>query len=200
MHSMNSRVGPRRLQKSLVPAELDYRVRVLLIEVRDLQGEPNSTVREVLIIPLQRQRADHGSACRTQHRLNMPYPQPQITSSTETVYLGECLRNVMNAHWAWPDFQRVFQWSERQICSLIPSLLRGVTGPVKVITLWKWEQGSNESQDTTVYKSLGCAGFRRVVAPEMNAAIVDGGHRLNCLCYLLDSMDDNHFVRMTIVV
>ena len=53
------------------------------------------------------------------------------------------------------------------------------------MVFWKWAY-------TTVYKSLGCAGHYIVRRPELG--VVDGGHRLNCLCYLLDSRDDNGFV------
>ena len=60
------------------------------------------------------------------------------------------------------------------------------------IILWKWESGSDETKDSTVYKSLGCAGNCHVRLVEK--AVVDGGHRLNCLCYLLDSADENDFV------
>jgi hypothetical protein len=35
----------------------------------------------------------------------------------------------------------------------------------------------------------GLRGHYTVRRPELG--VVDGGHRLNCLCYLLDSRDDN---------
>ncbi len=85
---------------------------------------------------------------------------------------------------------RRFQWTEPQMRKLLPSMLRGV--PLQNIILWKWESGSDETRDITVYKSLGYAGNCHVRFVEK--AVVDGGHRLNCLFYLLDSADENDFV------
>ena len=118
------------------------------------------------------------------------YPGPQISSSHDTKLLPELLAMVMGGRIAWPDFQRVFHWTEQQICGFLPSLLRGA--PVPNMVFWKWAEGAGEVEDTTVYKSLGCAGHYIVRRPELG--VVDGGHRLNCLCYLLDSRDDNGFV------
>jgi hypothetical protein len=118
------------------------------------------------------------------------YPSPQILSSYDTKRLPELLAMVMGGRIAWPDFQRVFHWTEQQICGFLPSLLRGA--PVPNMVFWKWAEGAGEAADNTVYKALGCAGHYIVRRPELG--VVDGGHRLNCLCYLLDSRDDNGFV------
>jgi hypothetical protein len=118
------------------------------------------------------------------------YTGPHILSSHGTKQLHELLAMVMGGRIAWPEFQRVFHWTEQQICRFLPSLLSGA--PIPNMVFWKWAEGAGEVEDTTVYKSLGCAGHYIVRRPELG--VVDGGHRLNCLCYLLDSRDDNGFV------
>jgi hypothetical protein len=94
----------------------------------------------------------------------------QIASTVDTKKLPELLGMVMEGQLAWPDFQRVFHWTERQICALIPSLLRGV--PVPNMVFWRWVEGPGEAKDTTEYKSLGCAGYNVVRRPHLG--VVDG--------------------------
>ena len=99
------------------------------------------------------------------------YPGPQILSSHDTKQLPELLAMVMEGRIAWPDFQRVFHWTEQQICGFLPSLLRGA--PIPNMVFWKWAEGAGEAADTTLYKSLGCAGHYTVRRPELG--VVDGG-------------------------
>jgi len=120
-----------------------------------------------------------------------PYPAPQIKSTSAFVPIIQCLTHVMNGQWVWPDFQREYQWTELQLRRLIPCLLRGI--PLQNLTVW--EECGAEKGDKTTYKTLACAGFS-VVRSLKNGmkAIVDGGHRLNALCFLLDSADEGDFV------